>query len=482
MTRLVVGPFNRVEGDLEVTLDIADHRVTGARVSATLYRGFETMLAGKAPGDALVIAPRICGICSLSHSAAAARAIGAAAGIRPPPNGERAINLMCAAETVADLVSHFYLFFAPDLAKPVYADQPWFATVAERFTAIDGAAGRRFLPARARFLQLMGLLAGKWPHSLVIQPGGSTRAVQPGERPRLLAILREFRRYLEDHLLGDGLERIAALSSRAGLDAWAAEKAPESSDFRLFLHVARALGLERLGRGDGPFLSSGGHAVDGRALFTPGLWDGAPAPLDLGAITEDSSHAWYDAPPLGAPPMGATTLPRADQPNGYSWSKAPRLAGRPAEVGALARQRVDGQPLIADLVAHGGANVLSRMVARMIELVRLVPAMERWVGELEGDAPYCLPAELPDRAQGIGAAEAARGLLGHWLSIKDGRIASYQVIAPTTWNFSPRDAKGIPGPLERALIDAPVRPGETSPIAVQHIVRSFDPCLACTVH
>ena len=61
--RIVVGPFNRVEGDLEVTLDIDDGRVAAAYVNAPLYRGFEQILAGKDPRDALVIAPRICGIC-----------------------------------------------------------------------------------------------------------------------------------------------------------------------------------------------------------------------------------------------------------------------------------------------------------------------------------------------------------------------------------------------------------------------------------
>ena len=81
-----------------------------------------------------------------------------------------------------------------------------------------------------------------------------------------------------------------------------------------------------------------------------------------------------------------------------------------------------------------------------------------------------------------GLVEAARGSLGHWLRIENGRIAGYQIIAPTTWNFSPRDAGGVPGPVEAALVGAEVREGETTPVAVQHIVRSFDPCMVCTVH
>ncbi|MEZ5720447.1 MAG: nickel-dependent hydrogenase large subunit [Paracoccaceae bacterium] len=86
---------------------------------------------------------------------------------------------------------------------------------------------------------------------------------------------------------------------------------------------------------------------------------------------------------------------------------------------------------------------------------------------------------LPKDGAGVGLVEAARGALGHWLRIEGGRIAAYQIIAPTTWNFGPRDAAGTPGPVE-ALVGA--RACERAPVSVQHILRSFDPCMVCTVH
>ena len=82
MTRLLVGPFNRVEGDLEVQLDIEDGQVRSAKVNATMFRGFEQILRDHEPLDALVYAPRVCGICSVSQSVAAARALGALAGVQ----------------------------------------------------------------------------------------------------------------------------------------------------------------------------------------------------------------------------------------------------------------------------------------------------------------------------------------------------------------------------------------------------------------
>jgi len=123
--RLVLGPFNRVEGDLEVQLEVADGRVREARVNAPMFRGFELMLAGREPMDALTIVPRICGICSVSQSVAAARALADASGGVMPPNGVLATKLMLACENLADHLTHFYLFFMPDFTGRAYDGRVW---------------------------------------------------------------------------------------------------------------------------------------------------------------------------------------------------------------------------------------------------------------------------------------------------------------------------------------------------------------------
>jgi hydrogenase large subunit len=65
--------------------------------------------------------------------------------------------------------------------------------------------------------------------------------------------------------------------------------------------------------------------------------------------------------------------------------------------------------------------------------------------------------------------------------IERGEIVRYQVISPTTWNGSPRDAAGVRGPWEQALIGTRVRDAN-APVELGHVIRSFDPCLVCTVH
>ena len=478
--RRVVGPFNRVEGDLEITLDIADGRIAAAYVNSPLYRGFEQILQGKLPADALVLVPRICGICSVAQSAAAALALADAAGATPPRNGRLAANLTLAVENLADHLTHFYLFFMPDFAREEYKSRRWHHGAAERFRATVGSAPNEVLPARARFMQMMGFLAGKWPHTLAVQPGGSTRPLQSSEIFRLHRSLREFRAFLEGVTFGATLEEIAVIASREQLEAWRSK--PGGGDLRTFLAIAEDLDLWHLGRGTDRFVSYGCYQEEGRRLFPAGLWHGGAAVLDIATIAEDISHAWYAAAGLPQHPAAGSTLPVAEKDGAYSWCKAPRLAGQVVETGALARQVVAGHALARDMAARSGGSVAARVVARLLELALVLPAMERWLGELLPGEPWCITAQLADETSGVGLIEAARGSLGHWLTVRRGRIHNYQIIAPTTWNFSPRDAAGTPGALEQALAGLPANATEPLPAAIHHVVRSFDPCMVCTVH
>jgi len=204
--------------------------------------------------------------------------------------------------------------------------------------------------------------------------------------------------------------------------------------------------------------------------------------LDPQSIVEDVSHARYATTAEALPPWLGATRPQVDKPGAYSWCKAPRLGGRVVETGALARQIVAAHPLARDLIADGGGSVSARVIARLLELARLVPAMESWAQALRPGEPYHTSAAIPPHADSVGLVEAARGSLGHWLSIRRGRLHNYQIIAPTTWNFSPRDARGIPGAVEQALVGTPANAQGGVHPAIYHVVRSFDPCMVCTVH
>lgn len=479
-TKRLLGPFNRVEGDLEVQIEVEQDLISKAWVNAPLFRGYEQILHGKDPRDALVYTPRICGICSVSQSVSAAQAIASAQGIQPSPNGQLATNLILAAENMADHLTHFYLFFMPDFARDCYQDKPWFEAVKARFKAQVGNAAKDVLPARAAFLHLTGILAGKWPHSLAIQPGGTTRPIEPQERIRLTNTISAFRHFLQDTLFGAELEQITALSTEAELLDFI--DTHSQFDFAAFVQIAQDLKLSSVGRASDNFMSFGAYADSDTHLFNGGIWRDQLQTFNPEDIREDISHSWLNSKATAKHPYQGSTIPDSDESTGYSWCKAPRLNEQVMEVGAISRQMVSGHPLIRDLVSKTGGNVQNRVISRLLELALVVPAMEQWVKKLQPKDAFCIQSALPDEAQGAGLVEAARGSLGHWLRIKNGRILNYQIIAPTTWNFSPRDSSDQPGALELALQGTEVTDEQTGTATVQHIIRSFDPCMVCTVH
>ena len=115
-----------------------------------------------------------------------------------------------------------------------------------------------------------------------------------------------------------------------------------------------------------PLLSFGAYDSAAGFFFAPGVFDprtGETAPLPEQGIAEDVAFSFLRE--TSPDPALALTIPDIDRENAYSWSKAPRLGGQPAETGAVARQCVAGDPLIRALVAEtGGTSVFSRVVAR----------------------------------------------------------------------------------------------------------------------
>jgi Ni,Fe-hydrogenase I large subunit len=239
-------------------------------------------------------------------------------------------------------------------------------------------------------------------------------------------------------------------------------------------------------------------------------------PLDETMISEYVTHSWYSYADESAgihPSVGETkpnyTGPKPpydflDTENKYSWLKAPRYDQKSMEVGPLARMLVayaSGHERVKfwvdAVLAKLGAgpevlfSTLGRVAARCIETMVMAEKLKDWTMDLanniaSGDyriheIEHWDPSTWPAEATGWGWSEAPRGALGHWIHIKDGKIANYQAIVPSTWNGSPRDASGLPGAYEASLIGTPVADPE-KPVEVLRTIHSFDPCMACAVH
>lgn len=494
MSRKINVPLNRVEGDLEVQVEIDNGVVTDAWCGGTMYRGFEKIMLGRGALDGLVITPRICGICSTNHLVAAVGALDSIAGVALPPDAVRIRNLSQMVEHIQSDVRHGMLMFAVDFVNPRYQDNPLYAEAMERYQPFKGSSIIETVRATKKVLEIIAILGGQWPHSSFMVPGGIVSLPGSSDLLQCGLILRQYRIWYEHRILGCSVERWNQVRSAGELDAWLEEK-PEhkNSDLGFFVRYARSIGLDRMGRGYENFLSFGSLAVPadsavahpGAGLLIPaGVAQGTNAtPFDQVHVAEHIAHSWYTGYDGARHPYQGETTPYASGREGgkYTWAKAPRYDGLAMETGPLAEMVLAGQPLVSDLVRTQGANAFVRELARLSRPTGLFDAMATWLCETKGETGfYTHPGEI-ESGEGFGLTQASRGALGHWVKLEGGSITHYQVITPTAWNFSPRDSLGARGPVEQALVGTTVRDPE-NPVELGHVVRSFDACLVCTVH
>ena len=226
-------------------------------------------------------------------------------------------------------------------------------------------------------------------------------------------------------------------------------------------------------------------------------------------IKESGKHAWYeDDEPLE--PWAGLTRPKYTgwQDEGkYSWVKAPSFYGKVVEVGPLAYlmcnlakenkdtlyhfnhikglyEKLSGNTLSVDHL-H---STLGRIIARTVHCCVLNNILEQqWKLLVDnigtGDTVAYLKTDIPQTGEfkGVGFGEVPRGMLSHWVVVKNGKIENYQAVVPSTWNAGPRNQNDEMGPYELSIIGTPVA-DPTKPLEVVRTIHSFDPCMSCAVH
>ncbi len=503
-TKIVIDPVTRIEGHLKIETVVEDGVVKDAKSSGTLFRGIELILRGRDPRDAQVITQRICGVCPQSHGIAAALNLDSAFGIadKIPPNARIIRNLIQGAHVVQDHILHFYHLAALDYVDVTkladYDGQDSNLNSIKDFIA-RGEPGP-FLPryegdyrlppevneqAVAHYVkaldirrlghEMVSTFSGKIPHSVGVIPGGVTT---PPTVDKILSFLWKLRQ-LQDFINNAYIPDVLAVASAY----------PDYFE---------------IGVGCKNLLSYGAYDLEDKnpdltqrkRLFRQGVTsaDLKPGKLDITKITEGVKHSWYQNSSSGRHPTQGETKPEYGKEGAYSWVKSPRYDGKVYEVGPLARVAVTyvhGDPTMKDLVDSSLAqlkappsvlfSVLGRHLARALSAKYIADSMDKWLLELKPGEPTYVEYTIPEESTGVGLTEAARGALGHWLEIKDQKIANYQCVVPTTWNASPQDNNGNPGPIEQAIIGTKIG-DKNNPFEIVRIVRSFDPCMACAVH
>jgi hydrogenase large subunit len=354
------------------------------------------------------------------------------------------------------------------------------------------------------FIKIHAVLGGKNPHLQSFLVGGMATPVDPDEQAsinlgsvaQMKSLIAEARDFVARVYIPDLLAIAGFYKEWAGYGAG----------------VGNYMVYGEYPEGEGPdapkFLPSG--VIRNRNLAA--IEDLSPA-----SVTEFVTHSWYEyeeGDGASLHPFDGETQPKYTGPEPpyehldveakYSWLKSPRYDGEPMEVGPLARMLVAygrGHEGVREAVGmvlgklevgpEALFSTLGRVAARGIETLLVVDRMGAWLDDLAAnmgagdlrihDKTRWDPSTWPEECQGFGLHEAPRGALGHWVRIKNGTIANYQCIVPSTWNAGPRDASGKRGPYEAALVGTPVFDGE-QPVEILRTVHSFDPCMACGVH
>lgn len=558
-TRVVVDPVTRIEGHLrvEAMLD-KDGIVTDAISSGTMWRGIELILQGRDPREAWAFCQRICGVCTTVHAVASVRAVENALGISVPPNAGIIRNMMFLAQFLQDHVVHFYHLHAldwVDLVSAVNADPPataalqkkaspawpnsspaYFADVqakVKRFVESGqlGIFGNAYwghkayrLPREGNLLavahyfealqwqkeivKIHALFGGKNPHpsylvggmASVLNPSGDEDALNMTRLNSISGLIQNAINLVEGMYLPD-LQLLASFY-------------PEWS------HIGGGLG-NFLAYGD---LPQNGIGDPSRFRFPQGaILNGSLTSTlnftNLGEITEEVDHSWYDyrvsSKPALHPSEGVTSpryagpappFERLDENGKYSWVKAPRWRGNAMEVGPLARvlvgyasNRTEFVDVVKDalgrlkwsesqLISTMGRTLArgleTRLCARWLkaEYEALMANVGRGVFTTADSSMWDPSTWRGIPATGVGFTEAPRGACAHWIQIgADKKIANYQIVVPSTWNASPKDRAGNKGAYESALLGTHLAdPGK--PLEILRTIHSFDPCLACATH
>ncbi len=535
MKKIVIDPITRIEGHLRAEVEVDDDGVVKeAYVSGQLFRGIELILKDRDPRDAGLLAGRICGVCTNSHFRAAVSSVEDAYALKLPKNADIIRDLMAMALFIQDHVVHFYHLHSLDFVditsalgadakqtskeahkyhkKPFRNSHSHYEEVLEKLDNFvkagklgpfsNGYWGHidykltseqnlivisHYLEAlkfQTQLSKAIAIFGGKTPHPQSIVVGGVTSVADMLNPQRLndyIFIIKEAKEFIDRAYLPDA---------------------------KLLCMVYRDEIKAGHGRANGNFMSVGGYEFEGeQRLFCNGIiynHDFSKVQeFDEKKITEEVDRSWYKGDDVFYTDLNEDgSLKTKKDDDKYSWVKAPRYDGKTMETGPLARvliSYIKGNKLIKSFVDEfldetnlelvDLSTTVGRNAARAIESGYICEYIFKLVSRLIQNIKYYDTDtwakfdfnSLAKNTKGRVFFEVPRGTLAHFVKIKDGRIENFSVIAPTTWNATPKNYDGIRGAYEEALIGIKIQ-DTSKPLEVIKVLHSFDPCLACAVH
>jgi len=427
--------IDRIEGEASLYLDMEEGRVVKAHIAFPHFRGMERILEGRKATDALVIAPRVCGICGHAHLLAAVRAIEsayAAAG-RPvllSPKAEAIRELTLVLEIIQNHFKWLYLVILPELAKLGGYERP--------LTPLKGAF------AASAATKILALFAGQWPHSSYMLPGGVTSDPTHLERIRAIGLLEELIAFFEAETAGESVENLLAYESCKSFN-------PLNSDLGAMERALMKAGMHEKGLAHDRFVALGEHGFVSPAKV-----------LQTRRRKADSAFIRTE---------------KAVCPDERTYADNVRYGGDFYEVGPLARAMANDVTLIKNMHRRFKDSAYTRIMTRVFEIASLLQHARSLLHALPMSEPSYLPPAKLDllSSEGIGIVEAPRGPLLHRVQLEGGIIKQYGIITPTQWNLG-SSGHDDPAPAQKAML------GSRNAEEAGFIFRSFDVCSVCTTH
>ena len=422
--------IEKIEGEAQLDYSFNNGKIDDVKINFGFYRGIEKILEAKPPRDALVLTPRVCGICNHAHLLASVHALEDGyrnAGIKVELSNKakdiREFTLAC--ELIQNHIKWFYLTMLPELEKLLKIQ-----------TKENYALKASYLSNT--ITKALAIFAGQWPHSSYAVPGGVTCDSTYVDLIQAESLVDESIKFFETVMVDLDIKRFLAMTSTQ-------ELSEIGGDLGRFLYLLGSSGLGELGKSHDRFI-----------VFSDALYfkRGKSKPTRVSNI---NPKFVYESIQEG------------------SEAKAVYYKERLFEVGSLARGMIAKEPIIKALHKRYKDSLVTRVFARVYEIAQLLDYAKKNLNRLDLSEPSCtLKAELVvENFEGIGVVEAARGSLIHKIKVKNSLIENYEIITPTQWNLSHGDQneKGI-------AIEAMV--GSKSIEEANYIFRAFDVCSVCT--
>ncbi|HJV46805.1 MAG TPA: nickel-dependent hydrogenase large subunit [Bacillota bacterium] len=451
--RIVINPLTRISGFMEIDVTLEQNKIVDVKTKGNIFRGFEQIMVGRSPFDAIYLTQRICGICSTAHSVASSLALEDALGVAVTELGHYIRDALHCCEFLQNHIRHFYQFTLPDFVKLPEVSSIFIARhtdfrLPQQTNELLVQHYFESLQVSRLAHQMLSVMGGKAPHNHGVFVGGVATPPNADQIVRMKSILQTINAFIEDKMIPD-----------------------------VYIIAKYYDDYFHMGKGPGHLMSFGAfnHYKDlGTQYVDPlVLIHNQIQPFNRDLIKEEIDYSWYKGKSSYGP-LETMSEPNRDKPQGYSWVKAPRYDNLPFEVGPLARLWLNGE-------YRRGISAMDRTIARALEAKKIAGILDALLNHITPGISVQQTWTIPEKAVGTGLVDTIRGALGHWIKIENKTLSFYQIITPSAWDFSSMDARGIPGTAEQALLGTTIQ-NPDQPVEIGRILRSFDPCMSCATH